>query len=157
MTGKTISQSLWSDLKKGQFACCPGYAKDCKWLLEISSISHQLYETQTHYNYAMQSFISLNLFLPKLIRKMVMLTIWMPYPPTPLTGLQLPGRDPVAVYLILLEVLIFNSSPLDKMAAILQMTCSNAFSWMKMLKFRLIFHWSLFPAVQLTIQQHWFG
>ena len=33
---------------------------------------------------------------------------------------------------------------------------SNAFSWMKMYKFRLIFPWSLFPRVQLTIYQHWF-
>ena len=30
------------------------------------------------------------------------------------------------------------------MDAILQTTLSNAFSWMKMLKFRLTFHWSLF-------------
>ena len=44
----------------------------------------------------------------------------------------------------------------DKMAAIFQMTFSNAFSWMKMFKFRLRFHWSLFPRVQLTIFQHWF-
>ena len=41
----------------------------------------------------------------------------------------------------------------DKMGAIFQTTCSNAFSWMKMLKFRLRFHWSLFPRVQLTILQ----
>ena len=32
----------------------------------------------------------------------------------------------------------------------------NAFSWMKMHKFRLRFHWSLFPRVQLTIFRHWF-
>ena len=44
----------------------------------------------------------------------------------------------------------------DKMAAIFQKTFSNAFSWMKMFKFRLRFHWSLFPRVQLTIFQHWF-
>ena len=44
----------------------------------------------------------------------------------------------------------------DKMAAISQTTFSNAFSWMKMFKFRLRFHWSLFPRVQLTIFQHWF-
>ena len=41
----------------------------------------------------------------------------------------------------------------DKMAAIFQTTFSNAFSWMKMFKFRLRFHWSLFPRVQLTIFQ----
>ena len=35
----------------------------------------------------------------------------------------------------------------DKMAAIFQTTFSNAFSWMKMFKFRLRFHWSLFPRV----------
>ena len=43
-----------------------------------------------------------------------------------------------------------------KMAAIFQMAFSNAFSWKQMYKFRLIFHWSLFPRVQLTIFQHWF-
>ena len=44
----------------------------------------------------------------------------------------------------------------DKMAAIYQTTFSNAFSWMKMYKFRLRFHWSLFQRVQFTIFQHWF-
>ena len=44
----------------------------------------------------------------------------------------------------------------DKMAAISQTTLSNAFSWMKMLKFRLNFHWNLLLRVQLTIFQHWF-
>ena len=44
----------------------------------------------------------------------------------------------------------------DKMAAIFQTTSSNAFSWMKMYEFRLKFHWSLFPRVQLTICHHWF-
>ena len=42
----------------------------------------------------------------------------------------------------------------DKMADIFQATFSNAFSWMKMFEFRLKFHWSLFPRVQLTICQH---
>ena len=38
-----------------------------------------------------------------------------------------------------------------------QTTLSNAFSWLKMYEFRLRFHWSLFPRVQLTtIFQHWF-
>ena len=32
----------------------------------------------------------------------------------------------------------------------------NAFSWMKLLEFRLQFYWSLFLRFQLTIQQHWF-
>ena len=44
----------------------------------------------------------------------------------------------------------------DKMATIFQTTFSNAFSWMKMFKFRLKFQWSMFPRVQLTIFQHWF-
>ena len=35
-------------------------------------------------------------------------------------------------------------------------TISNEFSWMKMYRFRLRFHWSLFPGIQLTIFQHWF-
>ena len=37
------------------------------------------------------------------------------------------------------------------MDAIFQTTYSNVFSWMNMNGFRLIFHWSLFPSVQLTI------
>ena len=36
----------------------------------------------------------------------------------------------------------------DKMAAISQMTLSNAFPWLKMLEFRIKFHWSLFLRVQ---------
>ena len=43
----------------------------------------------------------------------------------------------------------------DKMAAIVQTTFSNGFSWMKMYEFRLTFLWSLFPRVQLTIFQQW--
>ena len=38
-----------------------------------------------------------------------------------------------------------------KMVVISQTTLSNAFSWMKMLKFLLKFQWGLFPSVQLTI------
>ena len=44
----------------------------------------------------------------------------------------------------------------DKMDAISQATFSSAFSWMKMFEFRLKFHWSLFPGVQLTIFQQCF-
>ena len=44
----------------------------------------------------------------------------------------------------------------DKMAAISQTILSIAFSWMKMLEFRLNFHWSLFLRVHLTIFRHWF-
>ena len=44
----------------------------------------------------------------------------------------------------------------DKMAATSQTTLSIAFSWMKMLQFRLSFHWSLFLRVQITIFWHWF-
>ena len=44
-----------------------------------------------------------------------------------------------------------------KMAVIFQTTFSNPFSRMKMYKFRLRFHWSLFPRVQLIICQHWLG
>ena len=42
------------------------------------------------------------------------------------------------------------------MTAIFQTIFSNAFSWMKMYKFRLRFHWSLLPGVRLTIFQYWF-
>ena len=44
----------------------------------------------------------------------------------------------------------------SKMAAIFQTTSSNAFSWMKVYKFRFRFHRILFLRVQLTIFQHWF-
>ena len=44
----------------------------------------------------------------------------------------------------------------NKMPAISQTTFSNAFSWMKICLFRLRFHWSFSPSVQLTIFQHWF-
>ena len=44
----------------------------------------------------------------------------------------------------------------DKMAAFSQTTLSNAFSWMKILEFRLKIHLSLFLMVLLTIFQHWF-
>ena len=52
--------------------------------------------------------------------------------------------------------LIFNSFPLDKMAAILEMRCSNAFRWMESFIFWFKFHCSLFVCTQLTISQHWF-
>ena len=44
----------------------------------------------------------------------------------------------------------------DKMVTVSQTTLSNAFSWMKMLKFWLKFHWSLFRRGQSTIFKHWF-
>ena len=42
----------------------------------------------------------------------------------------------------------------NKMATIFQTKFSNAFSWMKMYKFRLRFYWILFTRVQSTIFQH---
>ena len=42
------------------------------------------------------------------------------------------------------------------MAANFVTTFSNAFSWIKIYKFRLRFHWSLLPRVQLTIFHHCF-
>ena len=44
-----------------------------------------------------------------------------------------------------------------KMTMIFQTKFSNAFSWMKVYKFRLRFDWSLFPRVQFIIFQHWPG
>ena len=43
-----------------------------------------------------------------------------------------------------------------QMAAILQMTFSKAFSWIKIFEFQLKFHWCLFQSVQLIISQYWF-
>ena len=37
-----------------------------------------------------------------------------------------------------------------------QTTFSISFSWMKIHQFRLIFHWSLFLRVELTVFKHWF-
>ena len=51
---------------------------------------------------------------------------------------------------------ILTHLPLDKMAAILQVLFSDAFSLMKSFAFWLNFHWSLFLRVRLTITQHWF-
>ena len=49
----------------------------------------------------------------------------------------------------------------DKKAAIFQTIFSNAFSWMKMYKFRLRFHWNFFQRVQITIFhrcfRYWLG
>ena len=42
----------------------------------------------------------------------------------------------------------------DKMAAFSQTTLSNAFSWMKILEFRLKIHWGFFLGVLLTIFQY---
>ena len=44
----------------------------------------------------------------------------------------------------------------DKMAATFQTIFSNPFSWMKMYKFRLRFHWSLFLRVESTVLHYWF-
>ena len=44
----------------------------------------------------------------------------------------------------------------NKITAISQTTFSNAFSWMKIFKFRLRFRWCFFPRFQLTIFHHWF-
>ena len=46
---------------------------------------------------------------------------------------------------------LLNSSPLDKTAAISQMTFSNAFSSMKCFVFCFEFHWNFFLRVQLTM------
>ena len=43
----------------------------------------------------------------------------------------------------------------DKMAVIFQAAFSNAFSWMKMYKLPLRFHWSLFQRIRLTMFPHW--
>ena len=42
------------------------------------------------------------------------------------------------------------------MAAIFQTAISSAFYLIRMHTFRLMFHWSLLPRVQLTTFQHWF-
>ena len=55
-----------------------------------------------------------------------------------------------------LTYLMVNSSPLDKMVAISQMTFTNTFFWMKSYGFCFEFHWSLILTVQSTISEFWF-
>ena len=55
------------------------------------------------------------------------------------------------------EGLYWLISPWTKWLPFLQRTLSNEFSWMKMVEFRFELHWNLFPGVQLTVKQHWFG
>ena len=43
-----------------------------------------------------------------------------------------------------------------KVAISFQRTFSNAFSWKKIYKFGLKFHWSFFLRVQLTMFHHWY-
>ena len=57
------------------------------------------------------------------------------------------------IFMIGLPILITHGGR-DKMAANFLATISNAFSSMKIYKFQLRFHWSLFARVQLTITQH---
>ena len=49
-----------------------------------------------------------------------------------------------------LQLRAINSLRPRQMDAISQTPFSNAFSWMKMFEFRLKFHWSFFPRVQLN-------
>ena len=44
----------------------------------------------------------------------------------------------------------------DEIGTISKTTFSNAYLGMKIYEFWLIFHWNLFPRVQLTIFHHWF-
>ena len=44
----------------------------------------------------------------------------------------------------------------NKIATVLQTTFSKSFSWIKIVLFWLKFHWTLFPRVQLILNQHLF-
>ena len=67
-----------------------------------------------------------------------------------------PTIGPKQTRLLPQNVSCFNTLRPWQMAAIFQTTFSNAFSWMKMIEFRLGFHWSLFLRFELTIFHHWF-
>ena len=56
---------------------------------------------------------------------------------------------------ILFRSLLGNTSRPKKMAAILQTTFSNAFSWLKIAVFLFKCHWNLFPMIQLAVVPHW--
>ena len=94
---------------------------------------------------------------------------WWPQPPTKKSNLvksQCHGSLPyAAVRMDYIEVwgnnhykwrCALTHSGRDNMAAIFQTKFWNAFSLMKIYEFRLRFHWSLFPRVQLTIFQQWY-
>ena len=59
-------------------------------------------------------------------------------------------------FLMLLYCWCISHRDWGKMTAILQTTCSNAFSSMGMFDYQLKFHWNLFLGVPSTIIQHWF-
>ena len=71
--------------------------------------------------------------------------------------------EPVQLYwLLILSMIRVTVGPLqfkhrgrDKMAAVWQTVFSKAFSSMKMYECRLIFYWSWFLRVNLTLLQHW--
>ena len=48
------------------------------------------------------------------------------------------------------------SHPKTKYPPVWQTTCSNEFSWMKMIELWFKFHWNIIPGVYLTIGQHCF-
>ena len=68
--------------------------------------------------------------------------------------------EPLVSFVTLCDLLPERTIPLycsnmrwcSKMDAKFLTTFSNAFSWMTICKFRLRFHWSLFPVVKLAIQ-----
>ena len=61
------------------------------------------------------------------------------------------GGSPALSTRLKLFTAILTDKGRENMAAVFQTTFSNAFSWTKIYKFRLRFHWSLFPRAQLTI------
>ena len=62
----------------------------------------------------------------------------------------------ISVVLIPGNICILLNTGQGEVAILFPMTFSNAFSWMKMYKFRLRFHWSFFPRAKLTIFQRCF-
>ena len=66
------------------------------------------------------------------------------------------GSEITLVHVMAQYLLAFTHWGWDKMVTNFLTTFSNAFSWIKICKLQLKFHWSLFPVVQLTIFQHWF-
>ena len=65
------------------------------------------------------------------------------------------GHNKINQYGMAKSVIVLTHWGWYKMAANF-LTFLNTISWMKIFKFWLRFHWSLFPRVQLTIFQHWF-
>ena len=99
---------------------------------------------------------------------------WWPFCPGEMSWWRHPEMSPISVSISMIQNITvsmfywwvtcltdspschFNSLRPRQNGCHFQTTFSDVFSWMKMYKFQLRFHWGLSPRVQSTIFQHWF-